>query len=213
MRPAEADRLLVKRVRNRDEAAWQELIERYEGRLLAFAESRLRQKQTAEDVVQESFLGFLVSLPNYDEATPLESYLFSITAHKLTDALRRAGRRPTIPLFLPDDEGRSDEPAGRSRRASSLAQSAEGKAVERTIIADCLRELIANWKSKGEWERLKCIELLFVAGLPNKDAAERLGISQQAVANHKQFVVMKLKDAATRARLRDFDPRDYGAGE
>jgi len=213
MPSAEADRLLVARVRGGDEDAWRELIDRYEGRLLAFAESRLGKRQAAEDVVQETLLGFLVSLPNYDDATPLESYLFSIAAHKLTDALRRAGRRPTIPLLLPDEEGRSDEPASRARRASSLARSAEGRQIERTVIANCLRELIGQWKSKGEWERLKCIELLFAAGLPNKDAADRLGISQQSVANHKQFVVMKLKDAATRARLRDFDPADYGAGE
>ncbi len=213
MPAAEADRLLVARVRGGDEDAWQELIDRYEGRLLAFAESRLGRRQAAEDVVQESLLGFLVSLPNYDDATPLESYLFSIAAHKLTDALRRSGRRPTIPLLLPDEEGRSDEPASRARRASSMARSAEGRQVERTVIAGCLAELIAQWKAKGEWERLKCIELLFAAGLPNKDAADRLGITQQTVANHKQFVVMKLKDAATRARLRDFDPADYGAGE
>lgn len=211
MPTVEADRLLVGRVRTGDEAAWRELIDRYEGRLLAFAESRLGQRQTAEDVVQESFLGFLVSLPNYDDATPLESYLFSITAHKLTDALRRSGRRPTIPLLIPDEDGRSDEPAGRSRRASSMARSAEGRGVERVVIADCLRELIAQWKAKHEWERLKCIELLFAAGLPNKDAADRLGISQQAVANHKQFVVVKLKEAAVKARLRDFDLSTFGA--
>ena len=213
MRPVEADRLLVKRVRSGDEAAWQELIDRYEGRLLAFAESRLNQKQAAEDVVQESFLGFLVSLPNYDDATPLESYLFSITAHKLTDALRRSGRRPTIPLLVPDDQGRVNEPAGRARRASSMARSAEGRTAERHVIAECLRELILSWKSRGEWERLKVIELLLVAGLPNKDVAERLGLSQQAVANHKQFVVTKLKEAATRARLRDFKLQEYGLDE
>ena len=192
MPAAEADRLLVARVRGCDEDAWQELIDRYEGRLLAFAESRLGRRQAAEDVVQESLLGFLVSLPNYDDATPLESYLFSIAAHKLTDALRRSGRRPTIPLLLPDEEGRSDEPASRARRASSMARSAEGRQVERAVIAGCLAELIAQWKAKGEWERLKCIELLFAAGLPNKEAADRLGISQQTVANHKQFVVRKL---------------------
>jgi RNA polymerase sigma-70 factor (ECF subfamily) len=206
----DADRLLVGRVRGGDEDAWREIIARYEGRLLAFAESRLGQRQTAEDVVQESFLGFLVSLANYDDNTPLVSYLFSITAHKLTDALRRSGRRPTIPLLVPDEDGRSDEPAGRSRRASSMARSAEGRGIERAIISGCLRELIAQWKSRGEWERLKCIELLLAAGLPNKDVAEHLGISQQAVANHKQFVVLKLKEAATKARLRDFDPAEFG---
>lgn len=206
----DADRLLVGRVRGGDEDAWREIIDRYEGRLLAFAESRLGQRQSAEDVVQESFLGFLVSLPNYDDATPLESYLFSITAHKLTDALRRSGRRPTIPLLIPDADGRSDEPAGRARRASSLARSAEGRGIERAVIAGCLRELIAQWKTRNEWERLKCIELLLSAGLPNKDVAEQLGITQQAVANHKQFVVLKLKEAATKARLRDFDPAEFG---
>ena len=101
MPTVDADRLLVGRVRVGDEEAWQEIIDRYEGRLLAFAESRLGQRQAAEDVVQESFLGFLVSLPNYDDKTPLESYLFSITAHKLTDALRRSGRRPTIHSSFP----------------------------------------------------------------------------------------------------------------
>lgn len=210
---AEADRLLVARVRGKDQAAWRELIDRYEGRLLAFAESRLGQRQTAEDVVQESFLGFLVSLPNYDDTTPLESFLFSITAHKLTDALRRSGRRPTIPLVLPNEEGRSDEPASKARRASSLARSAEGKGIERTIISNCLSELIAGWKLKGEWERLKCIELLLVSGAANKDVADQLGISQQAVANHKQFVVAKLREAATRARLRNFSMADYGLSE
>jgi RNA polymerase sigma-70 factor, ECF subfamily len=210
MPTVDADRLLVGRVRGGDEDAWREIIDRYEGRLLAFAESRLGQRQAAEDVVQESFLGFLVSLPNYDDATPLESYLFSITAHKLTDALRRSGRRPTIPLLIPDEDGRSDEPAGRSRRASSMARSAEGRGIERAIIAGCLRELIAQWKTRNEWERLKCIELLFSAGLSNKDVAEHLGITQQAVANHKQFVVLKLKEAATKARLRDFDPAEFG---
>ena len=45
-----------------------------------------------------AFLGFLNSLPNYDGRRPLESYLFSICAYKLTDHLRREGRRPAVPL-------------------------------------------------------------------------------------------------------------------
>ena len=52
--------------------------------------------------MQETFIGFLTSLPNFDERRPLEGYLFSIAAHKLTDYLRREGRRPTLPL-VPDD--------------------------------------------------------------------------------------------------------------
>src|SRR5690349_1342376 len=103
----ESDLLLVQRIRAGEEEAWNELIARFEGRLLAFVESRLRRRAASEDVVQETFVGFLTSLPNYDSSRPLESYLFSIAAHKLTDSLRRDGRRPTLPLTA--GTGRSSE--------------------------------------------------------------------------------------------------------
>ena len=51
----------------------------------------------AEDVVQETFLGFLTSLPHYDEKRDMEAYLFSIAAHKLTRRVLRL--RSEIGLF------------------------------------------------------------------------------------------------------------------
>ena len=205
-----AESLLIVAVRRGDQQAWQDLISRYEGRLLAFVDSRLRNRAASEDIVQDTFLGFLVSLPNYDSATPLETYLFSIAAHKLTDVLRRKGRRPTIPLMVEDSQGQWAEPVGNDRRASSLVQSRERRGAEEQIIGECLRSLIAAWKENEELERLQCIELLFVLGWPNKSVAERLGISEQAVANHKHFAVTKLKEAAKKARLRNFDPANFG---
>lgn len=208
-----ADKALVARIRSGDEAAWQECIDRFEGRLIAFVDSRLRNRTTAEDVVQETFVGFLTSLPNYDDDTPIESFLFAIAAHKLTDVLRREGRRPTLPLLAESSTSGGPEPAGRSRVASSLARSRERKSAEENVIAGCLEELIARWKEKGEWERLKCMELLFVQGRSNKETAGRLGISEQAVANHKHFVLSKLKDAARIARVKNFDLADFGIAE
>ena len=85
--PSEVEQLLVQRIRAGEGDAWSDLISRYEGRLLAFAESRLSNRSAAEDIVQEALMGFLNSLPNYDGRRSLESYLFSICAYKLTDHL------------------------------------------------------------------------------------------------------------------------------
>lgn len=205
-----AEKLLIAAVRSGDSHAWEDLIARYEGRLLAFVDARIGRRAAGEDIVQETFLGFLLSLPNYDDKTPLESYLFSIAAHKLTDVLRREGRRPTIPLLLPDSQGHGHEPAGNDRAASSLARSGERRVVEEEVIGRCLSGLIQSWLEKGEYERLECIELLFVLGWPNKMVAERLGITEQAVANHKHFVVSKLKEFAAGSRLRDSDLAEFG---
>src|SRR5215813_12191028 len=111
---------LVEQIRTGNDAAWNELIARYEGRLLAFAESRLRRRDAAEDVVQETLIGFLTSLPNYDPARSLESYLFSIAAHKLTDHLRREGRRPALPLSSADSTSGDWNLPGKDRPASSI---------------------------------------------------------------------------------------------
>src|ERR671927_520427 len=94
---SESDRLLIKQIRQGDPRAWEQLISRYEGRLLAFAERRLRDRAASEDVVQEAFVGFLNSLPNFDDRRELQTYLFTIASHKLTDHLRRSGRHPLHP--------------------------------------------------------------------------------------------------------------------
>ncbi len=204
MAASEADRQLVHRIRLGDPDAWQECIDLYEGRLLAFARQRLQDRNAAEDIVQETFLGFLKALPNYDERTPLESWLFSIESHKLIDFLRRCGRRPALPLLDAMSSGDLPrDPRGPGRAASSIVQSRERSSGESQVVESCLRELIAEFRRQGAWERLCCAELIFVLGWSNKDVALRLNISEQAVANHKFFVVTRLRNAAKTARLRN----------
>ena len=125
------DNLLIERVRAGESEAWEEVIARFAGRLLAYVESRTGNRTAAEDVVQETFIGFLTSLPNYDARQPLEGYLFAIAAHKLTDHLRREGRRPALPLAPGGSEGSSWDPpgrdsAGQQHRAERGAQDAGG---------------------------------------------------------------------------------------
>jgi RNA polymerase sigma-70 factor (ECF subfamily) len=92
-----------------------------------------------------------------------------------------------------DSVPRSELPA-RTRPASSFARSQEQRDRERSVLEEGLRQLTSQWIRKGEFERLKCIELLFVLGWPNKTVAERLRISEQAVANHKFYAVNKLRE-------------------
>lgn len=185
--PAELN--LISRIRQGDELCWQQVIELFEGRLLAFAKSRVGNQSLAEDIVQDTFVGFLTSLPNYDEKqTSLESFLFRITAYKITDALRKQGRRPNIQI---NDE---DPPLlGEARKASSMARSKERGSEKREILKNILDQLISQWKTEQNYDRLKCCELLFVRGWTNKKVAVALNLTEQQVANHKQSVIQKLK--------------------
>jgi RNA polymerase sigma-70 factor (ECF subfamily) len=201
MPTSDAEALLIRQVRSGDARAWRQLIERYEGRLIAFVDSRLRDRAASEDVVQETFVGFLTSLPHYDERRDMEAYLFSIAAHKLTDHLRKQGRRP-IDQFGSDDHGRPlDEVPGTVRPASSIARSDERRAEEEHLLAESMGTLVREWLARGDFGRLKCLELLIVKGWANKDVAKYLGLTEQSVASYKFQAVGRLKDMARRAGM------------
>ena len=88
-----ADQFLVEQIKAGSPTAWRELIDRYSGRLLAFARTRAPSFSDAEDLVQEALVGFLQSLAHYDPSRSLETYLFTILRYKLYDVLRQ--KRPT----------------------------------------------------------------------------------------------------------------------
>lgn len=187
------DSLLIDRVRRSEPDAWDELIARFEGRILAFVESRLRNRSLAEDVVQETFIGFLTSLPNYDRSRPLESYLFSIAAHKLTDFLRREGRRPTVPLTPSASSNSNWEVPGRQRRASSIMASSERRSLEEKALCRAMADQIQHWRAREDWQKVQCLELLLVRGWGNKEVAQQLGLSEQQVANFKFDFLARLR--------------------
>jgi RNA polymerase sigma-70 factor (ECF subfamily) len=184
---------LVDRIKTGDQEAWQELITRYEGRLTAFVRGRLRDSHIVDDVVQETFLGFLRSLPHYDAGRDLESYLFTIAAHKVRDELRRQGRHPMGLLEdIQRDESTPIEPRAMLRGASSLMASAERMEREGRRLGDALKLMIDQWTRAGDYQRIKCIELLFVMGWSNKEVSAELTLTEQQVANYKFQVVERL---------------------
>ena len=198
---SEADSQMIQRIREGDPDAWQALINRYEGRLLAYTDSRIRNRATSEDIVQEAFVGFVTSLPNYDGSRPLESYLFSICAYKLTDHLRRTGRRPALQMHGRNSESPSREPMGGDRVASSIARSVERKRLEESAVREAIEQQIERWKNSDGWTKLRVIELLFVRGLPNRIVAEKTGTSEQQVANYKSDFIIRLRSIIQRMEL------------
>ncbi len=211
MKPAsEIDTLMISRIRQGNSDAWSDLIARYEGRLLAFVDSRLSNRAAAEDIVQEAFVGFLNSLPNYDGTRSLESYLFSICAYKLTDHLRREGRRPAIPLSAGSDSSGNWQLVGKDRAASSIARSTERRRLEEEALTEAITEQVERWKERSDWTKLKCIELLIVRGWPNKFVAERLDITEQQVANFKFDFLSRMRTLIKRKGLsQDVFPELY----
>ena len=211
--PSDSDRLMIQQIRQGDTRAWETLISRYEGRLLAFVQRRLRDRAASEDVVQETFVGFLNSLPNFDDRRELQTYLFTIASHKLTDHLRRTGRHPLRNL----NDSNSDlleQQFDRQLSASSRARQDERQALESAAIVRCLGQILREWQERGEYVRLKVLELLWVKGWANRDVAAFLEVSEQQVANYRFAAVKKLTEQIRAAGLSaDVFPELHAGGD
>ena len=192
MNPDNADQFLIEQITGGSEDAWRQLIDRYTGRLLAFARARTPSLSDAEDLVQETFVGFIQSLSHYDRLRPLETYLFTILRYKLYDLLRQ--RRVKVVSEPAGAENWWDQVLpGSSETPSAIAAQAEAKQGQEQLLADLLRRLIHELRDRAAFHDLQVIELVFFAGKRNLDVAELLDVDQKAVAGIKFRAIQKLQ--------------------
>lgn len=192
MEPDNADRFLVEQIREGDQDAWRQLIERYGGRLLAFARARLASSPDAEDLVQEAFIGFVTSLPNYDSTQSLETYLFTIVRHKLYDLLRKK-KLPVIETPADSEDWWDRVVPGTAETPSGILTQAEAQQAQEDILTRVLRKLIHEYRDRDSFDDLQVIELLFYGGRRNLEVGELLEMDQKAVAGVKYRAVQKLR--------------------
>jgi len=197
----EGDRFLVGRIRDGDEDAFRQLVDRYTGRLKAYALRRLGPGSAdAEDVLQETFLGLLTNIARLDQVRSLEAYLFSILRHKLIDLSRRSPRAHGL-ISIPLANGGSRpgvEPAARIGTPSHYARQEEAGALRRRVLADILADTLSGLKAEKKFRDLKILELLFYAGWKGKDVARATGTSEPTVTRTKADAIERLGRLARR---------------
>jgi RNA polymerase sigma factor (sigma-70 family) len=162
-------------------------VERYQGRLLAFARSRAVGRADAEDLVQETFMQFLKGLAAFREEASLETYLFMILRRRIVDWLR--GRKVNVCALADSggDDGGSDasstmQIAASDPTASTYARRDECLSRQRAALAEALSQFIGALKESADFRDLKIIEMLFYGQLRNKDIACHMGMDEKSIA-------------------------------
>ncbi len=84
------------------------LVHRYERELYRYLVRYTGDSALAEDVFQNTFLQVHLKRGLYEDGRPVRPWLYSIATHQAVDALRKAGRHPTISLDLRGSSGGGD---------------------------------------------------------------------------------------------------------
>lgn len=95
------------RARRDIDHAFADLCETHRGYLLRVAQLQLRDRDTAEDVVQETLLAALAG-GGFSGRSSLRTWLTGILKHKIVDAIRRRQRDPLPLASLAPEDGELD---------------------------------------------------------------------------------------------------------
>src|SRR5262249_53495610 len=100
----ESDAGLVRALRNGDEQAFTELVDRLGPSMLRLATMFVSSRAVAEEVVQESWLAVLTGIDRFEERSSLKTWVFRILANKAKTRAEREGRTIPFSSLGGDDE-------------------------------------------------------------------------------------------------------------
>ena len=91
---------LMLAVQRDDAVAFEELVQRYQPRLLALFRHAIGNQQLAEDLTQEVFMRVFRAGKNYKPEAKLVTWIFTIANNVLLNAHRTKQRRPEVQLGI-----------------------------------------------------------------------------------------------------------------
>jgi RNA polymerase sigma-70 factor (ECF subfamily) len=130
---------LMLRVRDDDPAAFAELVELYQHRLITVMNHLVGNPDEAEDLAQEVFLRVYRSRKKYRPRAKLSTWLYTIANNLALNALRSRQRRPVVPLNVRDSGPLGPRPAeqlvhDRAHQPTEHVQQQELAAVVRQAL-------------------------------------------------------------------------------
>ena len=137
-----------------DERAFQELVERYQNRLLNFIYRTIGDRERAEDLVQEVFIRVYRHLHRFDTSKKFSTWAYTIASNLAKNELRNRSRNPLVlfqtitknwqdedrPLQFEDSTTRPDD-LYRKRHLRQLVERATAQLPEHHREVFVLREL------------------------------------------------------------------------
>jgi RNA polymerase sigma-70 factor, ECF subfamily len=200
-----ADADLVALLRAGDEAAMSQLVDRWSPAMYRVARSFVDSSQSAEDVVQEAWLGMLSGLAAFEGRSSLRTWTFTILVNRArTRGAREARTIPQPPLATRTEQGSDDWFADTGDQAartwSSIDTTSRWDTVPESVVLsrEVLLQLDRALSALPARQR-RVVTMRDVCGMSTEEVCTVLGIS---AAN--QRVLLHRARASLRAALAEY---------
>ena len=166
---------LMLEVRDGNAAAFEELVLRYQARLITVLDNLVHNRHRAEELAQEVFLRVFRARAGYRPEARFATWLFTIAHNVASNALRAASRQHEVNIV----SSQTGEVAAKPMDSMAVAPSGlmPARQLERGELADIVRQAV---DSLSERQRM-AVMLSRFEHMSYQDIAQTMGLSIQAV--------------------------------
>src|SRR4051794_31297094 len=164
------DSELVARVRDGEDAAFEELYRRYQRRIVAFVRRLVGDEARAEDVTQEAFFSALRRLRVTDSEIVFKPWIYEIARNAAIDQWRRSSRAEEVSI----NQDELLRPADRSRLVG-------GGSPDRALLEKERIDHLRRAMDELSQTHHRILVMRELEGLSYREIGERLELSRPAV--------------------------------
>lgn len=178
MPEGDLERSLLRRLRDRDESAFKELLEQHRDRVFNITYRMLGNRSEAEDVAQEVFITVFKTIDQFREESKFATWLYRVTVNHCKNRIKYLARRHDR------DRDELDETTGHTNGSyhGGPTRAAEpDRALASAQMEKLLQEAIANLDDDHrvvvvlrDVEDLSIEEICEITGLPDGTVKSRL---------------------------------------
>jgi RNA polymerase sigma-70 factor, ECF subfamily len=166
---------LMLEVRDDNATAFEELVLRYQTRLVTLLEHMVGNRDHAEDLTQEVFLRVYRARKRYEPGARFSTWLFTIANNVAANALRSRSRRREVSLRAPEGGSTGGRPLER------LVQASSGQMPARQLDRAEIRDVIGLALTSLNDRQRMAVLLSKFEGMSYADIAESMELSPQAI--------------------------------
>ncbi len=169
-----------------DRASFELLVDRYKNEIYNYLRRYLGDDAMAEDAFQTTFIQVFQKSDQFDSTRKFRPWLYGIATHQAIDLKRRSKRRSFQSLDIQTSGSDSRE----STHAANIAdyRQATSDPLERAELRTRMEAAIEEVGEPGR----SALELVYLQGLPYRDAAEILDVPVGTVKSRVHSAIRKL---------------------
>src|SRR5689334_18345082 len=187
---SEPEQTLLRRLRDRDERAFRELVETHRDRVFNITYRMLGDRAEAEDVAQEVFISVFKTIENFREESKFSTWLYRVAVNHCKNRIKYLSRRQDRNR---DELDESTHAEGVNGTIGGPLPSSPQKALESAQMEKLMQEAIANLEEDQrivvvlrDVEDLSIEEICEITGLPDGTVKSRLHRARLALRKKLQ---------------------------